>query len=405
MTKRTKGFTLIELLVVISIIALLIGILLPALGEAKRRARQLQDVANLGEHGKAIGIYAAENRGRMPNIKEGNNAADNNFTGVSGIPAQSWAVRVNSQDSTSPSGGSALAYNGFAFAQGGLSYDDVWRFHNLAFGDYIVDGKGYDLLSDVFVSPARSTGGNWDLLKSGSSTQLNPFEDAFYGQSTQGISPGFYQGGRYGFSGQTGVSGTEDFLWVLQSDYKYSLAGLYGEPATRGLLSQFDNFWVAQSSSGIGPSMNPWTEKDIYLPWRAYVSVSTFDFPSDKVAFWEHWAANSRRVTYPGQNFGVYFMPNAEVAVAMVGGSAKLVRPFDIMPDAHEASVAIGIGGDGVGWGTQEHYKVGSAHGTGPGSPLQAVLQVPTQRLKPFAWFINTAGGPRGRDLSGIASN
>lgn len=65
-TARDEGFTLIELLVVISIIALLIGILLPALGAARDAARGVKCLANMKQMGFVSLAYADENKGLLP---------------------------------------------------------------------------------------------------------------------------------------------------------------------------------------------------------------------------------------------------------------------------------------------------------------------------------------------------
>lgn len=66
-TRRpATAFTLIELLVVISIIALLIGILLPALGAARRTARSAASLSNLRQIGIAMAGYNAEEKDYYP---------------------------------------------------------------------------------------------------------------------------------------------------------------------------------------------------------------------------------------------------------------------------------------------------------------------------------------------------
>jgi len=63
---RTKAFTLIELLVVISVIALLMSILLPALNRAREQARVQSCGSQVRQHVLAVTMYADDNDSKLP---------------------------------------------------------------------------------------------------------------------------------------------------------------------------------------------------------------------------------------------------------------------------------------------------------------------------------------------------
>jgi prepilin-type processing-associated H-X9-DG protein/prepilin-type N-terminal cleavage/methylation domain-containing protein len=90
---RAAAFTLVELLVVIGIIAILISILLPALNQAREKAKRVQCGADLHTFAHAIAMYANENKGKVPMHHGGSNwlwdmpyDTRNWFTDVAKIP-------------------------------------------------------------------------------------------------------------------------------------------------------------------------------------------------------------------------------------------------------------------------------------------------------------------------------
>lgn len=156
-TKRNAGgFTLIELLVVVSIIALLISLLLPAVGQTRRAARIVKCTNNLKQIALGNLSYAASNNDEYVNAPKSN--GDRGPRGGIATTFASTAYPENGMGWGS-SGFRTIPTSGVMFGGG-----DQNRWSPMITGmktmywvrqaEYTVDAEGIGSLQDVFLSPS-----------------------------------------------------------------------------------------------------------------------------------------------------------------------------------------------------------------------------------------------------------
>ncbi len=170
--QRQGGFTLIELLVVISIIAILVGLLLPAVGSARRSARVVKDTANIRQHQVGSATYGTSNKDRLPHGPKVTRSTPAIAAGLNGgtIPIGNPVSRMAFY--LGPTNRTAWT-NGWYFTQGipvlqelqpqdGFNEDlresSLFEMYWMVLGPFMVEGEGTQMLQEIFLSPGDRLG-------------------------------------------------------------------------------------------------------------------------------------------------------------------------------------------------------------------------------------------------------